>query len=104
MKKLWLSAVAATCLLAGSMAHAGDHWRGDHDGRDHRGWDRHDDRRYDGDRWRHSDWRGYRESYYRPAEVYYRPVRYYYPAPVYYERYGRRGYDNDIHGTISVGF
>lgn len=103
MKKLWLSAIAATCLLAGSVANAGDHWRGDHDNGWHRGWDRHEYRHCDDERghWRRG---GYREVYYRPERVYYAPVRYYEPAPVYRERVGYRGYDNDIHGSISVGF
>lgn len=101
MKKLWLSAFAAACLLAGTAAHAGDHWRGDHDNGHHRGWDRHDDRHYDD--WRRPRYREIREVYYRPAPVYYRPARYY-PEPVYYERRGYRGYDNDIHGSISIGF
>jgi hypothetical protein len=102
MKKLWLSAMAAACLMAGTAAHAGDHWRGNHDNGWHRGWDRHDYRRCDDD-WRRPHYSESREVYYRPTQVYYRPARYY-PEPVYYERRGYRGYDNDIHGSISVGF
>jgi hypothetical protein len=102
MKKLWLSAIAAAFMVAGTAAHAGDHGHG------HRDYDRHDryeDRGYrhhhDG-YWGRPHYREIREVYYRPTEVYYRPARYY-PEPVYYERRGR-SYDNDIHGTISVGF
>ncbi len=102
MKKLWLSAMATACILAGSAAHAGDHWRGDHDNGWHRGWDRHDYRRCDDDRGRHAHYRGYREVYYRPVPVYYGDR--YYPRPVSYERRGYREYDNDIHGSITVGF
>lgn len=102
MKRLWLSAITATCLLFGSMAHAGDHHhnRGDRYERHH-------------DNWRpRNDWRPrevyYRPVHYRPAPVYYAPVRYrpvpvvpvaYEPVPVY------GGYRGDgVHGSITVGF
>ncbi len=105
MKKLWLSAFAAACLLAGTAAQAGDHGR---------------------DRYR-DDWDGHREHRHHHHDRYYgrpvvvvprfvvpRPVYYerpaYYGRPVYYERpayYGRpydRDGDGEIHGSISVGF
>ena len=104
MKMLWLSAVTATCVLFGSMAHAGDHH--------HRGerYERHCDD------WRpRHDW-GRREVYYRPvhyrpAEVYYRPVHYrpaavvpVVPAvPVAYEPMPVYG-GGRVHGSITVGF
>lgn len=115
MKKLWLSAIAATCLLAGNAAHAGDHGHhGDHDD-----WDRgHREYRHcdDDDRGRHWGWRD--RPHFFPV-VYTRPVYYqrpvYYERPAYYERpvyeerpayygnaYGDR--DGEIHGSVSVGF
>jgi hypothetical protein len=105
MKKLWLSAFTAACLVAGSAAHAGDHWRGDHrDNGWHQGWDHGDYRHCDGDdHWRHSHGYGYHEAYYRPVPVYYRPVHYY-PVPVYRESRGYGGYGDNIHGSITVGF
>ncbi|HEY3697725.1 MAG TPA: hypothetical protein VGK97_00235 [Spongiibacteraceae bacterium] len=110
MKKLWLSAIAAACLLAGNAAHAGDH----HGGRDHGDWNRghdHSDYRHnDGDdRSRHWDrprgWHDEGRAYYRPV-FYARPV-YYSPRPVYYEHDSYRdyrSYDDDLHGSISVNF
>lgn len=105
MKKLWLSAIAAVCLLAGNAANAGDHGRGHHHRDGHRGWDRHDHHRCDDDRRYYSHYhdRGYRDGYYRPAQVYYRPVRYY-AEPVYYEGRSHRRYDDDISGSITVRF
>lgn len=104
MKKLWLSAITAACLLAGTAAHAGDHGRGGHDNGWHRGWDNHREYRHcDDDRWERRHYsRGYEHDYYRPV-VYSRPV--YYSRPAYYGRpsYGRY-YDDDIHGSISVNF
>lgn len=104
MKKLWLSAFAAACLLAGTAAQAGDHYR-----HDDRGWHgdrrdyRHDYRDCD-DRGRGWDRRpGWNSRvYYRPTTVYYAPVRY--SRPVYYDNRGYRGYDDDIHGSINVRF
>ena len=105
MKKLWLSAFAAACLLAGTAAHAGDHYRdrdydrGWHEHRDYRDRDC-DDR---GRRWDRPHGWGSR-VYYRPAPVYYSPVIYYPARPVYYEPRGYRHYDDDVHGSISVSF
>ena len=103
MKKLWLSALTAVCLLAGTAAQAGDHHRGPD-----RGWhgERHDQRGHD-HRDRHWDrgWNGARVYYYQPARVYYSPVRYYPPRPVYYESRDYRRYgDPIIHGSINVNF
>lgn len=103
MKKLWLSAMATACILAGSAAYAGDYGHRDHDHGRHRGWDRHEHRHYHDDHRHRSHYRGYREVYYRPVPVYYGPDRYY-SRPVSYERRGYREYDNDIHGSITVGF
>lgn len=108
MKKLWLSAIAAACLLAGNAAQAGDHHGGYHDDWD-RGHGHSEYRHCDDDRGRHWGrpwgWHDEGRVYYRPA-FYARPV-YYSPRPVYYERDGYRdyrSYDDDIHGSISVNF
>jgi len=96
MKLLWLSAITATCLLFGSVAHAGDHWRGDRhewrerrcdDYRPARGWERHA-----------------RPVYYRPAEVYYRPVYQAAPVAVPVVYAPVRAYPGGVHGSITVGF
>ena len=102
MKKLWLSTLTASLILGAVSFSAGVQAR-DHYDRDD--WHGHREYRHE----RHcDDWRGgyrvayrdYRPVYYRPAPVvYYRPE--YYPAPVYRERVR---YDNDIHGSISIGF
>jgi len=105
MKKLWLSAIAAAFMLAGNAAQAGDHRGHDHY-RDRgyseyrrcdRDWDRHD---YG----RHNGWSRSRPVYYGRPVVYERPI--YYSRPVVYERGYReyRRYDDDIHGSITIGF
>lgn len=108
MKALWLSSLAAACLVLGSAAHAGDHGRDRgyggyrHDG--HYNYEHHDRYRRDWDHDRGWHGRDYRPVYYSPARVYYRPV-YYSPAPVYYGPAVPYGYgDGEIHGTISIGF
>ena len=103
MKKLWLSAITAACLLAGSVANAGD-WHGaTHYNGGHRDWDRHDYRsRDDRHGWGQANWRGAREVYYRPAPMYYRQGHYY-PQPVYRD-VGYRVYGNGLHGSITLGF
>ncbi len=111
MKKFWLTALTASCLLMGSVAHAGDHYR-DHGDRGDRGgrggyehYDHGRDRDWGGRRgWApppRAEWYGYRPIY-RP--IGYSPV-YYPPAPVYYGPPVYRGYDRgDVHAVISVGF
>lgn len=103
MKKLWLSTLTASLIL-GAVSFSAGVQAGDRHGRD----DWHDRHEYRHDR-HCDDWRGgynrvayreYRPVYYRPVPVYYRPARYY-SEPVYRERVR---YDNDIHGSISVGF
>jgi Ni/Co efflux regulator RcnB len=115
MKKLWLSAITAISLMAGSVAQAGDHGRhgGGHDdwNRGHREY-RHCD---DYDRGRH--WGGHHHGYYHRPVVYMRPVVYsrpvYYERPSYYETaYERPAYygsaygdgSGEIHGSVTVGF
>lgn len=102
MKKLWLSTLTASLILGAVSFSAGVQARDRHDRDD---WHGHREYRHE----RHcDDWRGgyrvayreYRPVYYRPAPVYYRAESYY-PEPVYRERVR---YDNDIHGSISIGF
>lgn len=104
MKKL--CALAASLIIGAVSfgAQAGDRHHG-HDRDDDRHYSHHHDGRHDHDRRGYVAYREYRPVYYRPAPVvYYRPVRYY-SEPVYRERVRYRDYrDNDIHGSITVGF
>lgn len=106
MKKLCALAASLIIGVASFGAQAGDRHRGDndHDHGRHYGHyerDRHDWHGHD--RYRHVTYNSYRPVYYRPAPVYYQPVRYYAVEPVYRDRVRYYG-DNDIHGSISVGF
>ncbi len=111
MKKLWLNAFTASLILGAvsfsAGVQAGDHHRGGHGngrghghhgyeghgrGHDDRG-DRHERHCDNGRRYHHVAWHDYRPVY--------RPV-YYSPTPIYRER--DRYYDDDIHGSITVGF
>lgn len=106
MKKLCALAASLIIGAASFGAQAGDR----HGGHDHDRYDgRHNARHYDRDDWRGRDRhrhvvvREYRNVYYQPVPVYHRPVRYYAAEPYYGERV-RYYRDDDVHGSITVGF
>jgi ABC-type Zn2+ transport system substrate-binding protein/surface adhesin len=98
-----LCALAASLIIGAASfgAQAGDRHRGHHDhGNNHRHYER------DHGHWRDHDHRRvtireYRPVYYHAVPVY-QPVRYYSREPVYRERVRYR--DNDVHGSITIGF
>lgn len=102
MKKLCALAVSLIIGVASFGAQAGDRHRGHHDhGKSHRNYSRDCDDWRGHDR-RHVAFREYRPVYYQPVPVYYQPVRYHSHEPVYRERVRYR--DNDVHGSITIGF
>lgn len=104
MKKLCALAVSLIIGAASFGAQAGDRHRDRHDhGNSHRNYSRDCDDWRGHDR-RHVAFREYRPVHYHAVPVvYYEPVRYRSYEPVYRERVRYRG-DNDIHGSISIGF
>lgn len=104
MKKLCALAASLIIGAASVGAQAGDRHRGHDHGHGH-GNSRHYSRDCDDGRGhdrRHVAFREYRPVHYHAVPVYYQPVRYYSHEPVYRERVRYR--DNDVHGSITIGF
>lgn len=108
MKKLWLSALTAVTLLAGTSFGTAA-WAGDRHGhhRDHHRYEHRDhghrNHGYRGKGWGHHHHHGH-HAYREVRNVYYVPApRYYAPERVYYSGYGR-GYDSGVRGSITVDF